>query len=174
VNSDWVILEPVDGNYQPVRPGEPSRTVLATSLSNRVQPIVRYDLGDSITVLPDPCRCGSPLPTIAVEGRTDEILSFRVQTGDEVHLLPTALTTSIAHVPGITRFQVIKKGSSTLLVRLEFQVGTDENNAWGKARQNLEAVLGAHGLTNVTIERADEAPTPSLKSGKFRQVWAEI
>ncbi|TET99138.1 MAG: phenylacetate--CoA ligase family protein, partial [Anaerolineales bacterium] len=38
VNSDWVILEPVNEAYQPVPPGQPSQTALLTNLANRVQP----------------------------------------------------------------------------------------------------------------------------------------
>jgi hypothetical protein len=76
VNADWYILEPVDEAYEPVPPGQPSHSVLVTNLANRVQPIIRYELGDSITVSPARCPCGSPLPAIRVEGRTDEILSF--------------------------------------------------------------------------------------------------
>ena len=173
LNSDWVILEPVDSNHQPVPPGVPSRTVLATSLSNRVQPIIRYDLGDSITVFADPCRCGSPLPAIRVEGRSDEILSFRSQSGDDVHLLPAALTTSIAGVPGVQRFQLIGKGSAKLLVRLQAHDGTDADEVWAAASESLRKVLVAHGLRNVAIERSPETPTARSKSGKVRQVWAE-
>src|SRR5690606_33710932 len=69
VNADWVILEPVDASYGPVPVGEPSATVLATSLSNRVQPIIRYDLADSVTVLPDRCGCGTTRPAIRDEWR---------------------------------------------------------------------------------------------------------
>ena len=39
VNSDWVILEPVDADYRPILPGASSHTVLLTNLANRVQPI---------------------------------------------------------------------------------------------------------------------------------------
>lgn len=62
VNADWVLIEPVDADYKPVPAGPPSHTVLLTNLANRVQPIVRYDLGDSVIERPDPCPCGSPLP----------------------------------------------------------------------------------------------------------------
>ena len=34
VNSDWAILEPVDADYRPAPPGEPSHTVLLTNLAN--------------------------------------------------------------------------------------------------------------------------------------------
>lgn len=48
VNSDWVAFEPVNADYRPVPPGEPAHTVLISNLANRVQPILRYDLGDSV------------------------------------------------------------------------------------------------------------------------------
>ena len=43
-----MILEPVDRDYRPTPPGELSHTVLLTNLANAVQPIIRYDLGDSV------------------------------------------------------------------------------------------------------------------------------
>ena len=172
VNADWVILEPVDGNYEPVGPGEPSRTVLATSLSNHVQPIIRYDLGDRLTVFADPCDCGSPLPSIRVEGRSDEILTFRSSSGDDVHLLPVALATSIADSPGIQRSQLIAKGTSRLVVRLQTEPGADSEGAWETVRKSLRDLLDSHGLRNVTVERSSQPPAAGA-SGKFRQIWAE-
>jgi phenylacetate-coenzyme A ligase PaaK-like adenylate-forming protein len=76
VNSDWYILEPIDEHGQAVAPGQLSHAVLVTNLANRVQPIVRYKMGDRVTISPDTCPCGSPFPVIHVIGRTDEILSF--------------------------------------------------------------------------------------------------
>ena len=70
VSADWYIFEPVDRNYRLVLRGEPSHTVLMTNLANRVQPLIRYDQGDSVTLRPDACPCGSPLPAIRVVGRT--------------------------------------------------------------------------------------------------------
>lgn len=66
VSSDWAILEPVDEDFRPTPAGTASHTVLLTNLANRIQPIVRYDLGDSVLVKPDPCsrtgcRCGDAL-----------------------------------------------------------------------------------------------------------------
>jgi phenylacetate-CoA ligase len=71
VNSDWVVLEPLDADYRPVAPGKQSHTVLISNLANRVQPILRYNLGDSILVRSDPCPCGNPLPAIRVQGVPD-------------------------------------------------------------------------------------------------------
>jgi phenylacetate-coenzyme A ligase PaaK-like adenylate-forming protein len=91
VNADWVILEPVDENMSPVPPGQPSYSVLLTNLINRIQPIIRYNLGDRITIRPDACPCGNPLPAIRVEGRTDEILHLQSERGDMLPVLPLAL-----------------------------------------------------------------------------------
>jgi len=62
VNSDWYLLEPVDEHDQPVPPGQLSSAVLVTNLANRVQPLIRYKMGDRLLISPDPCHCGSPFP----------------------------------------------------------------------------------------------------------------
>lgn len=74
VNNDWVILEPVDADYDPTPPGEPSHTVRLTNLANQVQPIIRHDLGDTVVARPGPCPCGNPLLAIRVQGRRDDVL----------------------------------------------------------------------------------------------------
>ena len=84
VNADWVLLEPVDEKRRPVAPGTPSASVLLTNLANRVQPLIRYDLGDSITLGAARCSCGSPFPTVRVEGRSDEILRLTESRGRDV------------------------------------------------------------------------------------------
>lgn len=91
-NADWVIVEPVDEAQRPTPPGHASRSVLITNLANRVQPFLRYDLGDSVLASPEPCACGNPLPAIRVEGRTDQILAFPTPTGETISLVPLGLT----------------------------------------------------------------------------------
>jgi hypothetical protein len=100
VNADWVILEPVDADHQPTPPGQQSHTVLVTNLDNRVQPILRYDLGDSVLQRPEPCPCGNPLPAIRVQGRTADLLTFPTPSGPSVTLTPLALTTRLDQLRG--------------------------------------------------------------------------
>ncbi len=119
VNADWVLLEPVDDEFRPTPPGEPSRTVLLTNLANRVQPIIRYDLGDSVIVNPGPCACGSPLPAIKVEGRHDDVLAMAAPDGRIVRLLPLALTTVVEDAAPASRFQIVQKAPDRLLLRLD-------------------------------------------------------
>jgi phenylacetate-CoA ligase len=172
VNADWVILEPVDAAYRPVPPGQASHTTLLTNLANRVQPIIRYDLGDSISANPDPCPCGSHLPAIRVEGRQDDILYLQAPSGEAIPLLPMALAAVVEQVAELRRFQVIQTGKATLTLRLETAPGADAPQVWEGVCARLRAYLAAQELPEVSIERAAEPPRRDPTSGKFRQVWA--
>lgn len=174
VNSDWFILEAVDDSYQPVALGYPSHTVLITNLANHVQPIIRYELGDSLTVDPDPCPCGSPLPSVRVIGRTDEILTFTTLDGEKVQLLPLALSTVVEETPGVRRCQIIQTGANRLEVRMEAAYALNSDMVWESVRQNLVTFLATHKLTQVSVERSQQVPAIDPRSGKFRQVWAEL
>lgn len=173
VNSDWVIIEPVDEDYRPVPDGVPSHSVLLTNLVNRTQPVIRYDLGDSITIYPDACSCGSPLPSIKVEGRQDEMLSFSAPHGGSIHLLPMAIATIVEETPGVHRYQIIKSAPNAVTLRLEPNRASVEDEVWGLACSRLAEYLQKQGLPNVRIERSKLRPAADPESGKFRLVWSE-
>lgn len=172
VNTDWYLFEPVDENYQPVPPGVTSHTVLVTNLANRVQPLIRYDLGDRVEVATAPCPCGSVLPAVKVEGRTNDVLTFETPEGRAVRILPLALATVVEETPGVHRFQAVGAGPSTLTVRLEAEEEVDPDEVWTALHQRLTDFLAAHGASRVAVERAHEPPTLDTRSGKFRQVWS--
>lgn len=174
VNSDWVILEPVDAAYQPVPAGQASQTVLLTNLANRVQPIIRYDLGDSITVYPHPCPCGNPLPAIQVEGRRDDVLYLQAPDGESVPILPMALATVVEEVPGVTRYQIIQTAPSELSLRIEASPGTEKQRVVVVIIQRLHDYLGTVGLSSIQIEGSPQLPSRDPVSGKYRQVWADL
>jgi phenylacetate-coenzyme A ligase PaaK-like adenylate-forming protein len=167
VNADWYLLEPVDADFRPVPAGEASSTVLVTNLANRVQPIIRYDLGDRVTFHAERCPCGSPLPTVSVEGRTNDVLTFEDDQRAPVSL---ALGTVIEETPGVHRFQAIGAGPSSLTVRLETVPGTSVESVWPDVEQRIEGFLTAHGIAYVHIELSPEPPNPDPRSGKLRQV----
>ena len=171
VHDDYVILEPVDANYRPVAPGERSHTVLLTNLINHVQPIIRYDLGDAVTVKPTPCPCGSAFSAIQVEGRSDDVLYLRSKSGETVPLLPRALAGLLEQIVGLKQFQLMQTGASELTLRLEAQMGANPDAVWRSAEAGLRAFLAAHGLSSATLARSADPPMRDPKSGKFREVW---
>jgi len=174
VNTDWVVLEPVDEAYRPVEPGEPSETVLVTNLANRVQPLVRYDLGDSVTVYDEPCPCGSAFPVVEVQGRQGDVLRFRTDGGREVPVFPLALSSVVEAIPGVRRAQVVRTAPSTLQVRLDLHEADDERAVWDRVGRALQTFLQEQGVTGVSVERATEPPGRHPRSGKFRHVWSEL
>ena len=174
VNSDWYILEPVDEHDQLVPPGHLSRSVLVTNLANRVQPIIRYKMGDRVTISPDNCPCRSPFPVIHVIGRTDEILSLQTSHGEVVQILPLAISSIAEETPGVYSCQIIQIEPLKLKVRLAVKESGTEQSVWEALKERLEIYLTKQGITNVVIERAPEPPQLHPKSGKFQQVWSEV
>lgn len=170
VNADWVLLEPVEADYSPTPAGKPSHTVLLTNLANLVQPIIRYDLGDSVLARPDSCPCGSPMPAIRVEGRRDDTLRLTKPGGGTVEVLPLAIGSVVDEVPGVYRSQIVQTGPSALTLRLQVRPLSVPEQVWEQACAALSDYLAAQGLPDTTITRATEPPRSSPTSGKFRQV----
>ena len=174
VNSDWAILEPVGADYQPTPPGELSHTVLLTNLANRVQPIIRYDLGDSVLAKAGLCGCGSPLPAIRVAGRRDDVLRLRAADGTTVRVLPLAIGSVVDGTPGLHRSQLVQTGPATLRLRIEPEPGANAAAVWGVVSSKLLNYLAGLELGNVDVVHADEPPEQSGLSGKFRQVIVRL
>jgi phenylacetate-CoA ligase len=173
INADWVIFEPVDANHNPIPAGQLSDRTLITNLANRVMPIIRYELGDRVALLPEKCDCGITLPTIKVEGRTDEILRFQSPGGQSIPVLPLALWSVLKETPGVLKFQAIQTAPDTLKIRMEAKHAEDCEAVWKLVYINSRDYLAQQGLGNMTIVRAGEPPMRDPKSGKFRNVWAE-
>jgi phenylacetate-coenzyme A ligase PaaK-like adenylate-forming protein len=167
VNSDWVVLELVDADHRPMPPGELSDTVLLTNLANRVQPILRYDLGDRALSRPDPCPCGNPLPAIRVQGRSHEVLAFATTADGTVTLDPLVFSSLADRIPGIDRFQLVQTRPDTL--RLRVAADRDPDRVWEAVHTQIRHVLDAHRLGHVRVERDGRAPVQT-PGGKYRSV----
>lgn len=172
-SSDWFVFEPVDEQRRPVPASVPSHSLLVTNLANYIQPVIRYELGDSLTMLPGRCVCGSPFPHFRVEGRTDEILTFPGSDGGQVKLLPLALETVVEETPGLRRFQLVQTGPRTLELRMEPQPDAAASNVWSAAEAHLRHYLRERGVGDVAIERSPEAPRQNAHGGKLRHVWRD-
>ena len=169
LNHDWVILEPVDERLRPVPLGEASHSVLLTNLANRVQPLLRYRLDDSLRFVPEPCPCGSGFPVIEVQGRCDDTLMLRDAQDREVTLLPLALMTVIEEGAHVTQFQLLGTGPESLELRFEAEQ-TDPAAAFGRARAALVVYLTQHGLANVRVAHGHGLPLRQARSGKLSRV----
>lgn len=170
-SSDWFILEPVDKDYRPVAPGIRSDTVLITNLVNRLMPLIRYDQGDSITLKPEPCACGSAFPAMRVTGRKDDLLDLRARNGrGSVAVAPLNLVTVIEETPGVYRIQVIQKAPATLEIRLQVTRDAEIGSVWEQLHRRVHCYLDEQGIGAVEIRLSTEAPMQNPRSGKYQQV----
>jgi phenylacetate-coenzyme A ligase PaaK-like adenylate-forming protein len=174
VNDDFALLEVVDEAGAPVPPGTPSATLLITNLVNRIQPIVRYDLGDRAVVRPDPCPCGSNLPAIRVQGRKQELFRFDAADGSVVGISSNDVLEIVESVTGVTLYQVIQTGRREVRVRLQAAEGYREGDLWERARERLRAFFAVEGLPEIAVERDPTPPRPDARSGKFHAAWSEV
>jgi phenylacetate-CoA ligase len=169
VNADWVIVEPVDADYRPTPPGVQSHSVLVTNLANRIQPIIRYDLGDSVLQKPEPCPCGNPLPAIRVQGRAADVLTFTNDRGEKIAIAPLAFGILVERIQAIELFQLVQTDPKTLRLRLRIASNVDRERVWQEVFSGLKHLLGEHGVHNVSIVRGTEEPELT-RGGKYRQI----
>jgi phenylacetate-coenzyme A ligase PaaK-like adenylate-forming protein len=159
VCEDEVILERVDGTGAPVGPDEPAVRTLATGLSNRTFPFIRYDLGDEITMMTEPCPCGSAFARVAdISGRRDDGFSYGP------HTVPAS---AFRHVlgtdPRIVEYQVLQtEGGVDVLVI----AGADVQSL----APALVTAMQRHGVTHPSVRICEvETLGRNQASGKLKR-----
>lgn len=171
LNTDWLILEPVDDQGRPMPAGQPSATTLLTNLANLVQPVIRYDLGDRVAISPARCACGSALPVIDVQGRRDDTLLLPGTRRRLVPVPPLAISTVLEDDAGLFDFQLRQCGSSELLLSTG-QQGASATRQLRRAREALARYLTTQGVAPVTIRCHCGQPGERGRSGKIPRVIA--
>lgn len=166
VNADWVVLEPVDERGRPTPPGQPSATTLLTNLANHLQPIIRLDIGDRITLDDRRCGCGCRLPVIEVEGRSDDMLTLAGRDGEPVTLLPLALVSVLEDEVGVADFRLEQLGPRTLKLWL----GPAHAGVGAACRQALHGFARSQGVAPLRILVSEgRSPAPG-RSGKRQRI----
>ncbi len=171
LNSDWVILESVDQQGRVLPANVTGATTLLTNLANHLQPLIRYDLGDHVTLHSACCECGSSLPLIEVQGRNDETLRLGNPGAQQVQLLPLALSTILEHEAGLYDFQLTQKGPCELLLCTE-QNGRAVTQSLQRAKVMLANYLALQGIGDVHIHCHSGASIARGRSGKVQRVIA--
>ena len=171
---DTTLVENVDADGQPVPAGQPGSRLLVTNLYNRVQPLLRLEVTDLVTLDPDPCPCGRTLVrAAAIHGRSDDVLSLPARDGGRVavHPLQFALLT---RDPQVREFQVVQDGPA-LHIRVvpSPPVTTGDDRLETRLDQAVTRQLQGLGVHDpqVTVERRSELPRSA--GGKLKLVIAD-
>jgi phenylacetate-coenzyme A ligase PaaK-like adenylate-forming protein len=171
---DTTLVENVDNDGQPVPAGQPGSRLLVTNLHNLVQPLLRLEVTDLVTLDHDPCLCGRTLiRAAAIHGRADDVLSLAARDGGRVavHPLQFALLT---RDPQVHEFQVIQDGQVLRILIVASHApaaGTDglETRLGQAIAQQLHR-LGVHD-PQITVERRQQLPRSA--GGKLKLVIAD-
>jgi phenylacetate-CoA ligase len=171
---DTTLVENVDPDGQPVPAGEPGARLLVTNLHNLVQPLLRLEVTDLVTLDPDPCPCGRTLVRAStIHGRSDDVLSLAAGDGGRVsvHPLQFALLT---RDPQVREFQVVQDGPvlRVLVVPRQAPAAGDDRleTHLGQAVAQQLRGLGAHD-PQITVERRPKLPRGA--GGKLKLVIAD-
>ncbi len=106
---DLVIFEVVDQDNRPVPTGVYGDRLLITVLGSRTQPLIRYELSDSVRLSPDPCPSGHPFALIdAIQGRVEDVLSFPGAAGGVVNVHPLVFSRIMDTLP-VSGWQVVQE-----------------------------------------------------------------
>jgi phenylacetate-coenzyme A ligase PaaK-like adenylate-forming protein len=138
------LVENVDADGSPVPAGEPGAKLLITNLYNHDQPLIRFELTDTVAFDPEACPCGRSLRRLrAIEGRADDVI---VLDGVAVHPMQFAVLTADR---GVREFQVVQRGER-LVLRLAIDRGADDAPA--RVRRQLLARLRSLGVREPLVD----------------------
>jgi phenylacetate-CoA ligase len=170
---DTTLIENVDADGQPVPAGQPGSRLLVTNLSNLVQPLLRLEVTDLVTLDPDPCPCGRSLVRArAIHGRSDDLLSLPAGDGGRVavHPLHFALLT---RDPQVREFQVVQDGPVLRLRIVPRQTATADDALETRLGQAVTQQLLGLGVDDpqVSVERPQQLSRSA--GGKLKRVIAD-
>ena len=96
--------------------GTPGARLLVTNLANRVQPLIRLEVCDAVTLSATTCGCGRTLRRLErVEGRAEDIIWLPGADGRPVAVVPMQFSV-VARDRDVVEFQVAQEGARLVVL----------------------------------------------------------
>ena len=166
VLDELYLVELLDDHHRPVAPGEFGRVVV-TSLVNRIQPTLRYELGDR--AICGPRNAHDVSPTIReIRGRANEALPVSCAGGRQDIIHPHVLNIGQGEI-GLRQIQFVSRRPDR--VQIDYVAETDRDTAIRAAFQRMLDSKGASGTTFEVRRVSHIAPDPH--TAKHRLVRIE-
>lgn len=136
---------------------------IITDLWRRTQPMIRYRLGDVLTLEDDttPCPCGSGFRIIrAIEGRCDDVCTFPdAATGEPRRFYPDAIRRMILLADDrITDYTAVQDAPGNLSIHLTIAEGAVYTGVRDNVRRSATEVLAAYGCCFNRLEISEGLP----------------
>ena len=139
-----------------------------TVLFSRTQPLIRYEMSDSVTLASEPCDCGLPFRTIsAIEGRVEDTLTLPGTGGAAVRIHPNLFHRVLERVP-VREWQVVQEQSALRVLLARAEASLDDE----AVKSELQRELRNAGVvdTVVVVQRIEQVPR--TRAGKAPLVRA--
>lgn len=164
VFEDLLLVELVDQQYQPVPRGEYGAKLLVTTLFSRTQPLIRYEINDSIRLSAEPCSlCGLPFAFIdGIQGRVEDALSMTNAKGGPILIQPLVFNRVMDILP-VSGWQVVQELDSSLTVLLSGARNGIRDEAVSDA---IRKELASEGAILPLIKVEHVAEIPKTAAGK--------
>lgn len=162
ISPDLGILELIDDEGKPVKPGETGE-VVCTGLINFDQPLIRYRIGDRMQLGEDKCACGREMPVIKeIIGRVeDTVIGKDGRAMVRFHGIFVGL-------PNVVEAQVIQEDYGIFTIKA-VTTGTLTEKEITTIRQRMESQLGQ---IQVSVEPVLSIPRNA--NGKFQAVISKV
>jgi len=145
---------------------------IVTNLFNATQPLIRYQMSDVLTAIPDPHPVLPFTKVSEVAGRREHMPFFANPAGTEDFIHPAAIIEFL--VPGVRRFQMAVFDKTACEMRLCLDPGlseTERSAAIATAETRFRDIFRAKNLGNVrTSVRVVDALEPDPNTRKFRLI----
>jgi phenylacetate-coenzyme A ligase PaaK-like adenylate-forming protein len=129
-----------------VADGTKGSRVLLTNLYNFVQPIIRYEIDDIVTLSRAPCPCGSFLPLIqSVEGRMKDQLW--IAADGKTHNPYFLFQAAMQYETDLAEHQILQTGLNAFTLRAAPLAG--KTLSVDKLRHYVTQTFAAEGLSDV-------------------------
>lgn len=163
VSPDVGIVEILRPDGTPAPPGEVGEVVV-TGLLNRLQPLIRYRIGDvAAWAKEQACACGREMPILrGIEGRLEDLCVTR----DGRQLL--RFDTVFKGVEAIREGQIVQESLDRFLIRVVPTAAFSERD-----RERLRHNMALH-VEGVDVEVVLLDAIPRTASGKFRPVISRV
>jgi phenylacetate-coenzyme A ligase PaaK-like adenylate-forming protein len=157
---DLVITEVVDEKYRPVPVGEYGAKILVTTLFSRTQPLIRYELNDSVRVSTEAHACALPFKVLeSIQGRVEDSLMLPALSGGEVLIRPLVIN-RIMDIAPVSGWQIQQQADHGLVVLLSgTRNGITDDWLTGQISRSLSEE-GAQ-VPYIQVEHVSEIPKTS-------------
>lgn len=160
---DLVLAEVVDEHNRPVPPGHYGAKLLITTLFSRTEPLIRYELNDSVRISAEAQSCRLPFLVLeSIQGRSEQVLELPGAGGARVMVQPLVFHRVMDIVPA-SGWQVIHEADDRLTVLL---AGAREGLTDADLRERLADSLAQEQVRVPVITIEHVAAIPKTAAGK--------